>query len=86
MTRFAERFREEGMQQGEATVLMRLLHRRFGDLPQEQCRRIKTADAATLLNWADRVLTDEGLDEVCTESAGSGMARCAAKHAAPSPQ
>jgi flagellar biosynthesis/type III secretory pathway protein FliH len=80
MTGFAERFREEGMQrgmmkgmqkgmqqgmqQGEAKVLIRQLTKRFGELPEEISRKIETADADTLLQWSERVLTAKTLDEV----------------------
>jgi len=72
MSRFAERFREEGMQQGmrqgmqqgEARVLVRLLQLKFGELPEAVLHRIEHADEQTLLQWSERVLTAEQLDEV----------------------
>lgn len=62
--RFAERFRQEGMQQGEARVLARLLQLKFGELPEEVLRRIEQADEQTLLAWSERVLTASHLDDV----------------------
>jgi len=76
MSGFAERFIEQGVQQGiqqgvrqgvqqgEAKILVRLLTSRFGQLPAETVRRIEAADADTLLEWSDRVLTAQTLDEV----------------------
>jgi len=64
MSRFAERFREEGMQQGEALVLERQLRLKFGTLPDEVRRRIEQANERTLLEWSERVLTASRLDEV----------------------
>ncbi len=76
MSNFAERFRQEGletgleaglqqgMQQGEATALLRLLLKRFGDVPLDARRQIEAADAGTLLEWLDRVLTASSIDEV----------------------
>jgi len=75
MSRFAERFHEKGMQQGiqqgiqqgmqrgEALVLERQLRLKFGALPNVQ-RRIEQASEQTLLEWSERVLTADRLDEV----------------------
>ncbi len=64
MSRFAERFREEGMHQGGALVLERLLRLKFGALPDAVQRRIEQASEETLLTWSERVLTASRLDEV----------------------
>jgi len=64
MSGFAERFIEQGVQQGESRVLLRLLARRFGQLPKETVQRIEGADADTLLAWSERILTANTLDEV----------------------
>jgi len=64
MSRFAERFREKGMQQGEALVLERQLRLKFGALPDGVQRRIEQASEQTLLEWSERVLTANRLDEV----------------------
>ena len=52
MSRFAERFREEGMQQGEASILERQLTLKFGTLPADVQRRLAEADEPTLLTWS----------------------------------
>jgi hypothetical protein len=64
MSRFAERFREEGMQQGEARVLERLLTLKFGALPADIQLRIAEADEPTLLAWSERVLSAARLEDV----------------------
>ena len=64
MTRFAERFIEEGIGQGEARVLLRQLTLQFGPLPEPVRARIESADADTLLRWSGRVLIADQLDEV----------------------
>ena len=80
MSRFAERFHEKGMQQGiqqgiqqgmqrgmhrgEALVLERQLRLKFGALPNEVQRRIEQASEQTLLEWSERILTADRLDEV----------------------
>jgi hypothetical protein len=72
MSTFSERFieqglqqgRQEGRQEGEAAMLLRLLERRFGDLPDAVCRRVEAADPQTLLAWSERILTAQSIDEV----------------------
>jgi len=68
MTAFAERYTkqglEQGMQQGEAAILIRLMERKFGTLTDRHRERIETADTDTLLTWSERILTAESADEV----------------------
>ena len=72
MTGFADRFIKQGIQQGihqgvqrgEARILIRQLTTRFGTLPEETLLRIESADADTLLEWSERVLIAQNLDEV----------------------
>jgi hypothetical protein len=76
MSTFAERFIEQGLQQGleqglqrglqqgEAQMLLRLLERKFGAVPEGIRQRIEGAEADTLLAWSERVLTAERLEEV----------------------
>ncbi len=45
-------------------MLIRLMTRRFGELPDATLREIASADADTLLQWSERVLTAQTLDEV----------------------
>jgi len=76
MSRFADCFHEEsmqqgiqqgmqqGMHQGETLVLERLLRLKFGTLPDAVQQRIEQASEQTLLEWSERVLTASRLDEV----------------------
>lgn len=64
MSQFAERFRAEGLQQGEARVLERLLRLKFGELPQAAQQRLAAADEPTLLVWSERVLTATRWEDV----------------------
>jgi len=64
MTGFAERFIQQGIQQGEAKILIRQRTRRFGELPDATRLKIESADADTLLQWSERVLSAQTLDEV----------------------
>ncbi len=56
--------RKEGRKQGEATLLLRLLERKFGTLDQRVRRKIRRTDAKTLLEWGERLLTARSLAEV----------------------
>lgn len=49
---------------GEAKMLLRLLQRRFGTIDDQTRRRVQSADADQLLEWGDRVLSAERLEEV----------------------
>ena len=56
---------EQGLQQGEAAVLLRLLERKFGAAAAEAYReRVEQADADTLLEWSERILTAEDPEAV----------------------
>ena len=56
---------EQGRQEGEAAVLLRLLERKYGPSTAAACReRIMAADAETLLKWSERILTAETVEEI----------------------
>ncbi len=48
--------RREGIQQGEALVLERLLVKRFGVLPEDMRQRLTQASTEQLETWTDRLL------------------------------
>jgi predicted transposase YdaD len=56
--------RQEGRQEGEARILFRLLRFKFGPLAPEVEERVHSADADRLLEWSERVLTAEQLQDV----------------------
>jgi hypothetical protein len=64
MATFSERYIEQGLQQGEARLLLRLLTLKFGEPSPAQRARIEEADADTLLTWSERVLTAGSVEEV----------------------
>ena len=76
MSSFAERFikqgmqqgmqrgKEEGKQEGESVMLLRLLQLKFGDVPTASRQKIERADAETLLQWSERVLTATRIEQV----------------------
>jgi len=56
--------RQEGRQEGEVAMLMRQIARKFGPPTDTVRERIAGADPETLLEWSDRILTAQTLDEV----------------------
>ncbi len=64
METFIDRYIAQGEQRGEAKMLLRLIERKFGP-PSEPLRaRITQADPDTLLEWSERILEAQSLDEV----------------------
>jgi len=55
---------KEGHNEGVRSVLLRLLHARFGELPAATVAHVATADLADLERWSERVLSAQTLDEV----------------------
>lgn len=55
---------QEGRQAGEALFLLRLLERKFGRLDPQIRKRVRSADAERLLDWGERVLTAQRLEDV----------------------
>ena len=53
-----------GRQEGEATLLQRLLERRFGALDETVRLRIAEADADTLLRWGERIFQASSAEDV----------------------
>jgi hypothetical protein len=62
--RYRDQGRQEGWQQGEAAVLLRLIERKFGPPGEAVRRRIAEADAETPLAWSERVHTAEDPETV----------------------
>lgn len=62
--RWNREIREEGRQEGEARLLLRQLRLRFGPLEPGIEERVRSADADRLLDWGERVLTAETLQNV----------------------
>ncbi|WPL15615.1 hypothetical protein Thiowin_00521 [Thiorhodovibrio winogradskyi] len=60
MSAFADRFIDQGVQQGEATILMAQLQEKFGaDSLDAHRERISGADPKELLQWSKRILSAE---------------------------
>jgi len=62
--RWNREIREDGRQEGEAQVVLRLLRLKFGLLKPEIEDRVRSADSERLLVWAERVLTAGTLEDV----------------------
>jgi hypothetical protein len=58
---------QTGRQEGEAALLLRLMALRFGPLADSLRERVQAADADTLLQWGERILTAETAEEVVRE-------------------
>jgi len=59
--------RQEGRREGESALLQRQMTLRFGPLADGLRERIQTADAETLLQWGERILTAATPEEVVKE-------------------
>jgi hypothetical protein len=62
--RWNREIREEGRQEGEARLVLRLLRLKFGPLEPDIEDQVRSADADRLLEWGERVLTAETLQDV----------------------
>ena len=61
---WAAELRQEGRQEGEATLLTRLLRSRFGDVPAAILARLGTAQASQLEHWGERLFEAGSLSEI----------------------
>jgi hypothetical protein len=68
MQTFIDRYIAQGEQRGEqrgrATMLLRLIERKFGPPSEPMRERIIQADPDHLLEWSERILDAQSLDEV----------------------
>lgn len=62
----AERFGiEKGMQRGEVAVLLRQIERKYGAAVQTEYRQqVEQADAETLLQWSEKLLVAEKVEDI----------------------
>lgn len=75
MKSFLKKYFDEGLrkgrQEGEVLFFLRLLRRRFGELPGWAEEKLRRASSGMLETWSERVLTASTLEEVFSESGGS---------------
>jgi len=57
-------WREEGRRAGEAELLLRMLGRKYGPLAPATEDHVRGAAADQLLEWGERLVTADTLDEV----------------------
>jgi predicted transposase/invertase (TIGR01784 family) len=62
--RWNREIREEGRQEGEARLLLRLIRLKFGSVDPELEERVRSADTDRLLEWGERVLTAASLQDI----------------------
>jgi hypothetical protein len=55
---------EQGLQQGEARLLLKLLRRRFGDLPPWVVDRLAAAETIQLESWVEEIFNVASLEEL----------------------
>ncbi len=61
---------EKGRQEGEAQMMLRLLRLKFGPLEPAIEERVRSADTDLLLEWGERVLTAQSLEDVFRRNPG----------------
>jgi hypothetical protein len=59
-----DRGRQEGLREGEARLVLRLLEEKFGSLDAPSRERVQAADAEQLLEWGTRALKARRLRDV----------------------
>jgi hypothetical protein len=55
---------EQGVLKGQRELLLRLLRRRFGALPDEVVAWVQAGDARSLERWGDDVIGAHSLEEI----------------------
>jgi len=64
LERTYQKGRTEGKAEGRADTILRMLHRRFGPLPEDVVERIRHGTEADLDRWTDRILDARTLADV----------------------
>ncbi len=62
-----EKGHQQGLSEGAAKVLVRLLATRFGPLPEPVVDRLRAGTEADHARWAERLLTAPSLDAVFSD-------------------
>lgn len=60
----AQEYKDIWLQEGESTLVIRLLKKKFKVVPEGYLRRVEQASQEDLLKWADRILESKSLKEV----------------------
>ena len=67
LKKYFDQGRQEGRLEGEFRLLLRLLRRRFGELPGWVEERLRQASSGMLETWSERILTASTLEEIFSE-------------------
>ena len=59
---------QQGRQGGQSDLLLRLLTRRFGAVPEGVRQRIQTASVEIIETWFDRAMDANSLEDVFSET------------------
>ncbi|MCA9531012.1 MAG: Rpn family recombination-promoting nuclease/putative transposase [Myxococcales bacterium] len=62
-----EQGRQQGLQAGQARVLLKQLHLRFGTVPDAYAQRLQTSTEQDIDRWAERVLGAPTIDDVFSD-------------------
>jgi predicted transposase YdaD len=63
-SRFYQEIIEQGLQEGEANLVIRQLRRRLGELPESQCSQIKSFPVSQLESLGEALLDFQGIDDL----------------------
>lgn len=63
-TSLYEQIKEAGREEGRKALLLRMLGRRFGELPRAVVARVEAADSAQLDRWGERLVKATTLNDV----------------------
>ncbi|WP_027402557.1 DUF4351 domain-containing protein [Aphanizomenon flos-aquae] len=63
-SRFYQEIIEQGLQEGEANLVIRQLRRRLGELPESQCSQIKSFPVSQLEDLGEALLDFQGIDDL----------------------
>ncbi len=61
---WTEMWKQQGRREGESTLLLLQLERRFGPLDEHTRQRVESADAELLLKWSKRFVDATVLQDV----------------------
>ena len=61
---FYQEIIEQGLQEGEANLVIRQLRRRLGELPESQCSQIKSFPVSQLESLGEALLDFQGIDDL----------------------
>ena len=55
---------QQGMQQGEASLLLRMIEQKFGNQPEIRREQIRNADVETLDKWSELLFEAKTVEDI----------------------